>query len=181
MGRTPSSGGGRTGQPDRVPLRRNRKAGGHHNAGRGNREIRRFGHSTGYRSSGHRMVRPSPQAGKNRRYRPEDEESWLAQTPLNHAVYMQERGYDTCGRTAWQKQGAERLAGITRAWRRGDRWANTATRGINRAALTGHEVWSKTRGAGNVLPVRCPRPDNQRTAAGRRWPGAGRTLPLYGQ
>ncbi|TLI77876.1 hypothetical protein FEK43_22365 [Escherichia sp. E2562] len=39
---------------------------------------------------------------KNRRYRPEDEESWLAQTPLNHAVYMQEQGYDTCGRTAWQ-------------------------------------------------------------------------------
>ncbi|EMJ7273419.1 hypothetical protein V7990_004349 [Salmonella enterica] len=25
---------------------------------------------------------------RSRRYRPEDEENWLAQTPLNHAVYL---------------------------------------------------------------------------------------------
>ena len=133
-GRTPSSGGGRAGRPAHgVPLRRSRKAGGHHNAGRGNTErIRRLGILTGYRSNGHRMdFGHSRRPGKNRRYRPEDEESWLAQTPLEPWSICRSRGYDTCGRTAWQNRAQSGWQAVTRAWRRGDRWANTATRGIN--------------------------------------------------
>ena len=102
---------------------------------------------TGYSSNGHRMEFGHTPAGleKNRRYRPEDEQSWLAQTPLNHAVYMQEQGYDACGRTAWQRQGAEQLAGSHQSV------ASWRPLGEHRYAwdksgrLTGHEVWSKTR------------------------------------
>ncbi|EMJ7273541.1 sugar-binding protein, partial [Salmonella enterica] len=100
-----------------------------------------------YRSNGHRMEFGHTRAGqeRSRRYRPEDEESWLAQTPLNHAVYIQEQGHDVCGRTAWQRAGAERLTGShesVASWR---------PLGEHRYAwdksgrLTGHEVWSKTR------------------------------------
>ena len=111
------------------------------------REYDASGILTGYRSNGHRMDFGHFPAGleKNRRYRPEDEESWLAQTPLNHAVYMQEQEYDACGRTAWQKQGAERLAGSHQSV------ASWRPLGEHRYAwdksgrLTGHEVWSKTR------------------------------------
>ncbi|MDO3827684.1 RHS repeat domain-containing protein, partial [Salmonella enterica] len=69
----------------------------------------------------------------------------LEQTPLNHAVYIQEQGHDACGRTAWQRAGAERLTGShesVASWR---------PLGEHRYAwdksgrLTGHEVWSKTR------------------------------------
>ncbi|EBG8071931.1 sugar-binding protein, partial [Salmonella enterica subsp. enterica] len=72
-------------------------------------------------------------------------ESWLEQTPLNHAVYIQEQGHDVCGRTAWQRPGAERLTGShesVASWR---------PLGEHRYAwdksgrLTGHEMWSKTR------------------------------------
>ena len=109
------------------------------------REYDASGVLTAYRSNGHRMDFGHTWSGqeKQRRYRPEDEETWLAQTPLNHAVYMQEQGYDACGRTAWQRQGAERLAGShesVASWR---------PLGEHRYAwdksgrLTGHEVWSK--------------------------------------
>ncbi|MCT7209549.1 hypothetical protein M1754_11200, partial [Salmonella enterica subsp. enterica serovar Montevideo] len=61
------------------------------------------------------------------------------------AVYIQEQGHDACGRTAWQRPGAERLAGShesVASWR---------PLGEHRYAwdksgrLTGHEMWSKTR------------------------------------
>ncbi|HFC9671835.1 TPA: DUF6531 domain-containing protein [Salmonella enterica] len=100
-----------------------------------------------YRSNGHRMEFGHTRAGqeRSRRYRPEDEESWLAQTPLNHAVYIQEQGHDVCGRTAWQRAGAERLTGShesVASWRPlGEHryvWDKSGR-------LTGHEVWSKTR------------------------------------
>ena len=58
---------------------------------------------------------------------------------------MQEQGYDACGRTAWQKQGAERLAGSHQSV------ASWRPLGEHRYAwdksgrLTGHEVWSRTR------------------------------------
>lgn len=47
-----------------------------------------------YRSNGHRMEFGHTRAGqeRSRRYRPEDEESWLEQTPLNHAVYIRGAG-----------------------------------------------------------------------------------------
>ncbi|MDX8924736.1 HNH/endonuclease VII fold putative polymorphic toxin, partial [Salmonella enterica] len=111
------------------------------------REYDASGVLTAYRSNGHRMEFGHTRAGqeRSRRYRPEDEESWLAQTPLNHAVYIQEQGHDACGRTAWQRPGAERLAGShesVASWR---------PLGEHRYAwdksgrLTGHEMWSKTR------------------------------------
>jgi YD repeat-containing protein len=111
------------------------------------REYDASGILTGYRSNGHRMAFGHTPAGleHSRRYRPEDEESWLAQTPLNHAVYMEEQGFDACGRTVWQKQGAERLTGShasVASWRPlGEHryeWDKSGR-------LTGHEVWSKTR------------------------------------
>ncbi|EIE1433746.1 sugar-binding protein, partial [Salmonella enterica subsp. enterica serovar Kentucky] len=111
------------------------------------REYDASGALTAYRSNDHRMEFGHTRAGqeRSRRYRPEDEESWLEQTPLNHAVYIQEQGHDACGRTAWQRAGAERLTGShesVASWR---------PLGEHRYAwdksgrLTGHEVWSKTR------------------------------------
>lgn len=109
------------------------------------REYDASGVLTAYRSNSHRMDFGHTRSGqeKQRRYRPQDEEKWLGQTPLNHAVYTREQGYDACGRTAWQRSGAERLAGShesVASWR---------PLGEHRYAwdksgrLTGHEVWSK--------------------------------------
>ncbi|WP_336221670.1 hypothetical protein [Citrobacter amalonaticus] len=97
------------------------------------REYDASGILTGYRSNGHWMDFGLTPAGleKNRRYRPEDEARWLGQTQLNHAVYMQEQGYDACGRTAWQNRAQNGWQAATRAWRRGDRWVNTVTRAMN--------------------------------------------------